>query len=200
MWLELRNFLRGLGLLRHGEVIKFVGEERLRRLELAEFRTLAPELLLSDGLVVLDYRPGLLELGQGVNVREGTLLAFGYDSVGMGKISIGSGTWIGQYNNLRAGGGDIRIGRDCLVSQFCTIVASNHAHVRGVPIRSQGADPGRSGVAIGDGVWLGAGCAVMPGVTIGDGAIIGANAVVTRDVPANEIWAGIPASRIGERE
>jgi len=200
MWPELRNFIRGLGLLRHAEVVGFIGEERLRRLQLRELRALAPGLRLSDALVVLDYRPGLLELGQGVHMREGTLLAFGYESVGLGRIHIGPGTWIGQYNNLRAGGGDIRIGRDCLISQFCTIVASNHAHVRGTPIQAQSADPTRHSVIIGDDVWLGSGCAVMPGVAIGDGAIIGANAVVTRDVPPNEIWAGIPARRIGERE
>ena len=42
-------------------------------------------------------------------------------------------------------------------------------------------------------MWLGAGVTVIPGVTIGDGAIVGACAVVTKDVPADTIVAGVPA-------
>lgn len=43
------------------------------------------------------------------------------------------------------------------------------------------------------GAWLGANATVMPGVTIGENAIVGAGAVVTKDVPANSIVAGVPA-------
>ena len=48
-------------------------------------------------------------------------------------------------------------------------------------------------VVIGNNVWLGNNVCVMPGVTIGDGAIIGANSVVTHDIPAYSVAAGIPA-------
>lgn len=55
------------------------------------------------------------------------------------------------------------------------------------PLYSKGA------VIIGNNVWLGNNVCVMPGVTIGDGAIIGANSVVTHDIPAYSVAAGIPA-------
>ena len=51
-------------------------------------------------------------------------------------------------------------------------------------------------VVIGNNVWLGNNVCVMPGVTIGDGAIIGANSVVTHDIPAYSVAAGIPAKVI----
>ncbi|WP_241559498.1 sugar O-acetyltransferase [Lacticaseibacillus hulanensis] len=43
------------------------------------------------------------------------------------------------------------------------------------------------------GAWLGANVTVNPGVTIGENAIVGAGAVVTKDVPANTVVAGVPA-------
>ena len=48
-------------------------------------------------------------------------------------------------------------------------------------------------VTIEDGVWLSSYSIILPGVTIGKNAVIGAGSVVTKDVPAGELWAGSPA-------
>ena len=53
-------------------------------------------------------------------------------------------------------------------------------------------------VVIKDNVWIGACVTIMPGVTIGENAVIGGGAVVTKDVPANTIAAGVPAKVIRE--
>lgn len=47
---------------------------------------------------------------------------------------------------------------------------------------------------------VGTNAVIFPGVTIGEGAIIGALSFVREDVPAWEIWAGLPAKRIGTRK
>ena len=54
-------------------------------------------------------------------------------------------------------------------------------------------------VFIGDDVFIGVNAIILKGVTIGDRAIIGAGSVVAHSVPADEIWAGNPARRIGRR-
>lgn len=54
-------------------------------------------------------------------------------------------------------------------------------------------------VTIGNDVWIGHGAVIMPGVTIGNGAVVGANSVVTRDVGAYEIFAGVPARLVRKR-
>lgn len=43
------------------------------------------------------------------------------------------------------------------------------------------------------GASVGAGSTLLPGITIGENALIGAGSVVTKDVPAGEIWVGNPA-------
>ena len=57
-------------------------------------------------------------------------------------------------------------------------------------------------VTIGNNVWIGANCTILPGVTIGDDAVIAAGAVVRRDVPPRAIVGGVPARvlRIVEEE
>lgn len=84
--------------------------------------------------------------------------------------------------------GGIYIGDGAQLGHHATIVTLNHDF-----------DPEKRGdlhpapVHIGRRVWLGANVTVLPGVSIGDGAIIAAGAVVTKDVPANTIAAGVPA-------
>lgn len=51
-------------------------------------------------------------------------------------------------------------------------------------------------VRIGNNVFLGANSVVLPGVTVGDNVIIGAGAIVSKDVPANSVYAGNPAKYI----
>jgi acetyltransferase-like isoleucine patch superfamily enzyme len=55
-------------------------------------------------------------------------------------------------------------------------------------------------VIIMKGAHIGMGAIIMPGVTIGEGAVVGAGALVTKDVPAWTIVAGVPAKILRELE
>ncbi|MER7053279.1 CatB-related O-acetyltransferase [Streptomyces sp. NPDC000351] len=59
--------------------------------------------------------------------------------------------------------------------------------------------PSRGDTVVGNDVWFGHRCTVMPGVRIGDGAVIAAGAVVTADVPPYTIVGGNPARPIRQR-
>ena len=52
---------------------------------------------------------------------------------------------------------------------------------------------------IGNDVWIGSECVIMPGVTIGDGAVIGARTVVTKDVAPYAVIVGNPGQEIKKR-
>ena len=53
--------------------------------------------------------------------------------------------------------------------------------------------PRKGDIVVGNDVWLGRKCVILPGVTIGDGAIVAAYSVVTRDVAPYTVVSGNPA-------
>ena len=55
-------------------------------------------------------------------------------------------------------------------------------------------------VVIGNNVWIGTRCTILPGVTIGENSVVAAGSIVNKDVPKNVLVAGIPAKIIRELE
>lgn len=113
-----------------------------------------------------------------------------------GQLTIGDHSYVGRGSIILAHQ-SVTIGNDCLIAPGCHITDVNHGMAADRPIRVQPlvSEP----VRIGNDVWVGVGCSILPGVTIGDGAVIGARAVVTRDVPAMAIAVGSPAKVIRYR-
>jgi acetyltransferase-like isoleucine patch superfamily enzyme len=115
-----------------------------------------------------------------------------------GSICLGDWVYVGPYAYLGTASHKLEIGADTMVGAHSYIITENHGTGRkDVPYARQGyvgAD-----VIIGKNVWIGCQVVILPGVTIGDHAIIGAGAVVTKNVPSGETWAGVPARKLRDQ-
>jgi len=114
-----------------------------------------------------------------------------------GHIRLGDAVEIGDYVIIQANAA-VEVGEGALIGPYAVLRDTNHlfqgsdAHWRLMPHITEP-------IHIGKGAYIGAGSYVMPGVTIGDGAVIAPMSVVHRDVPALEVWAGSPASKVAHR-
>lgn len=122
----------------------------------------------------------------------GGLQLSNYSSVAAkhGSLNIGRNVFIGVSAQIVCRH-SITIGDDTLIAEHVTIRDHDHVFDAELPTAQAGfvAEP----IVIGNNVWLGAKVSVLKGVTIGDNAVIAANSVVTKDVPANVLAAGVPA-------
>lgn len=71
------------------------------------------------------------------------------------------------------------------------------AHPLNADLRRSGYEYARP-ITIGDDVWVGGSCVILPGVTIGNGSVIGAGSVVTKSVPAGVLAVGNPCRVLRE--
>ena len=103
------------------------------------------------------------------------------------NIHLGEDVFINAGCKFQDQGG-LFIGRGTHIGHNVVIATLNH---REDP--KHRADLLPAPVVIGEDCWIGSNSTILPGVTIGDGAIVGAGAVVTKDIPAGMVAAGVPA-------
>jgi virginiamycin A acetyltransferase len=118
---------------------------------------------------------------------------------GCGDLVIGRGSVINSGCVLYTGHG-IRIGANVLIAANCTFAPANHAFADPDRlIRSQGFQPSRGGIVIGDDVWIGANTVLVDGARVGEGSVIGAASLVRGTLPPFCIAFGAPAKVRGRR-
>ncbi|MGX7668097.1 acyltransferase [Flavobacterium pedocola] len=123
-----------------------------------------------------------------------------------GKFDIHTGAFIVVNKNAQLVLGSGYANNDVEINCFKSITIGHQVAIsKGVIIRDSDnhvlngqSDKVAAPIVIGNHVWIGLRAVILKGVTIGDGAVIAAGAVVTRDVPANSIVAGVPARVIKE--
>lgn len=155
-----------------------------------------------DQGVYIHACPNGVSIGDGTLVMHGAVLhVYNFRDLPSAGIRIGRDALISEYTVIRGQGG-VTIGDRVYTSPMTQIVAVNHVFDDpDRPFVEQGITA--QGIVIEDDVWLGASAVVTDGVHIGRGAVVAAGAVVTGDVPAHTVVAGVPARvvrEVGERE
>lgn len=130
----------------------------------------------------------LYSIGEGVFFEPTFRCEFGFN------ITIGN-NFYANFDCVMLDGGGIEIGDNVLFGPKVGIYTSNHA--LDAQERVKGGCYAKK-VTIGNNVWVGAGVHINQGVTIGDNTVIGSGSVITKDIPANVIAAGVPCRVIRE--
>lgn len=122
------------------------------------------------------------------------------------KITIHQGTRINGKIVIK-GNGTAEIGSYCCFGHDIKMITSNHK-TQSVALSinlqrqlgiSDVHDKEKINIKISDNVWVGDSVIILPGVEIGSGSIVAAGSVVTKNIPENSIYAGIPAKFIKNR-
>jgi len=146
-------------------------------------------LPINDAMVDRWERAQRLGFAEGVSIYGSSLV--------YGDVWAGAQTWIGPMTLLDGSGGALRIGSHCSISAGTYV----YTHDTALWALSGGREGRRVGpVSIGNDVYLGSHCLVLPNVSIGDRVLVAANSMVNRDVAAGTIVAGTPARPIGRVE
>ncbi len=190
----------------HLRALKAEGTTRVKQWLLAHrIRALHPTLA-SHPSTIWDYAygdTGCIRIGADVTVQANAeILVYRRtrNSSVEGGLTLGDRSVVSTGVNIRAAGGQITIGDDSGVAQGCVLVAANHQLQPGWKRFRTPWDEDRCGVELGNNVWVGALSVLLPGTKIGDNAVIAAGSVVRGNVPAGELWGGIPARKLKDIE
>ena len=142
----------------------------------------------------------------------GERLELGEDSIAWWPCHIGKQTTIGKQCTIGALahiGQNVTIGHHCKIQGSAYIadacVLGNHVFVGPAAVLLNDKYPPSNDrnkwqpIIVHDGAVIGGNATVIPGCTIGERSVLAAGAVLTKDLPAQEVWAGNPAKFLMSR-
>lgn len=139
-----------------------------------------------SGLKVFLLRVFGAKVGKGVVIKPAVNIKYPW------HVVIGDFTWVGErvwIDSL----GEVRIGRNCCLSQGVMIVTGNH------DFTSPAFDLQVAPVVLEDGVWLGAGSMVTPGVTCHSHSVLAVSSVASSALEPYFVYRGNPAVKVRQR-
>jgi acetyltransferase-like isoleucine patch superfamily enzyme len=136
-------------------------------------RSAATEIRLAESAVM--RCEGTVQLGPGVRITVGP----------RARLVIGDGTYV-TCDSVIIAASSVSIGAGCAISWGVQILDTNFHKPLGDPT-------GAEAVTIEDRVWIASNVTILKGIRVGSGSIVAAGAVVTKNVPARSLVAGVPA-------
>jgi acetyltransferase-like isoleucine patch superfamily enzyme len=115
-------------------------------------------------------------------------------------VHLGQGVTSNGVNLVAMGeGAAILVGDDCMFSTGVWVKSSDmHAIVDLATDKMVNRNGNVGDIEIGRHVWIGQDVLITQGVKVGSGAALGAKSLVRHDVPAQTLWAGVPARQLRE--
>lgn len=131
----------------------------------------------------------------GNNVNIATNCAISSREEGLfGKLTMKNNSYIAD-NCIIDVSDDITIGNDVAIGPNCTFYTHDHEyHDLSLPAWNGQKTTGK--INIGNKTWIGSNVTILPGVQIGEHVVVAAGSVVTKSIPDNTVWAGVPAKQI----
>lgn len=142
-------------------------------------------------------KPSMIRIGDNVRID-----SFVKIEGGLG-VEIGAYTHISSFSHINLGGGKLVLEMGFACGSGAKILSGTNVksgYYMSVAAPSSLQVVIRGKTLCKEGSYVGSSAVIFPGVILGRFAIVGAGAVVTHNVPDYEIWAGVPAQRIGFRE
>ena len=163
---------------------------------LNKFVLAGKNIKIVEKITVNNKNKNQIKIGNNVTMINPNLFCFS-----RGLIKIGDYTYIGKDSQIDACKSVI-IGKYCMISNNVKIQDHNSHPIKKLNRRKQLINLQKKPtnvyeslikkIYIGDDVWIGAEVTILKGVKIGSGSIIATKTVVTKNVPANSVFAGNP--------
>ncbi|MBU2623741.1 MAG: hypothetical protein KKD92_15640 [Proteobacteria bacterium] len=161
---------------------------------MSQFKYCHENVTIFEPLVIV--APEMIEIAEGARLDSFIKLEGGQG------LSVGKYVHIASFCHINIGGGKVILGDYSAFASGAKILAGSNK-MDGISMSASAPKEiqvvEKYTTVIGPYAFVSTNAVIMYGINIGEGAVIAAGAVVTKDVPPYEVWAGIPAIKINNR-
>lgn len=114
----------------------------------------------------------------------------------LGRFALGDRSHLGAFCYVNVCYGNVKIGDDVAVGPGTKIIVYSNHYEKGKKVTDVRVT---KDVTIGNNVFVGANCAILPGTVINDNVVVAAGSVVKGELDANAVYGGVPCKKLKER-